>query len=69
MDVTTKKNSDQIPDLVLPGGCALCGGPVSVRVSPDQAYSVCIPCRWLTRAAVSFRPGGIEVVFSTTGVA
>jgi hypothetical protein len=69
MDVTIKKNTDESADLELPGGCLLCGGPVSVRVSPNGTYSVCVPCRWLARASVSFRPGGIDVMFATVGAA
>jgi hypothetical protein len=69
MDVTIKKNTDESADLELPNGCVLCGGPVSVRVSPNAAYSVCIPCRWWVRASVAFRPGGIEVMYTTTAAA
>ena len=69
MDVTIKKNADESADIELPNGCVVCGGPVSVRVTQGTTYSVCVPCRWVARAAVSFRPGGIEVMYTTTAVA
>lgn len=69
MEAIVKKNGDESADFELPNGCALCGGPVSVRISPQAARSVCIGCRWVARATVAFRPEGIEVMYGPTAIA
>jgi hypothetical protein len=69
MEVILKKNGEESADFELPGGCALCGGPLSVRLSHNGAHSVCVPCRWMARPSVELRPGGMNVVFGTNALA
>jgi hypothetical protein len=66
-EVIVKKNGDSA-DVELPTGCALCGGPLSVRFSSNGAYSVCLSCRWIARPSVSFRGGAINVVFGPNAI-
>jgi hypothetical protein len=69
MEVIVKRNGDESADIELPTGCALCGGPLSVRFSPSAAHSVCVPCRWFARPTVSLRGGAINVVFGAAAIA
>lgn len=69
MEVTVKRNGDESADVFVPTGCPLCGGPISLRVSPKGATSVCVPCRWIARPMVDFGPRGLQLAFGSTAEA
>lgn len=39
-------------DVSLPGGCLLCGGDLSLRITETGAQTFCRSCRWISRAIV-----------------
>ena len=41
-------NGDRFAEFVLPDGCVLCGGEVTVRASQAGAHSYCPQCHWLS---------------------
>jgi hypothetical protein len=49
-------------DFSLEGGCILCGGDLSVRVSPGRARTVCMACRWISRPHMRRDEEGVHVV-------
>ena len=64
MEVNVKKNGDESADLEIPDGCALCSGPLALRVNRRGAISVCVTCRWVARPSVELGEGGLQVMFS-----
>jgi hypothetical protein len=49
-------------DFSLEGGCILCGGALEVRVTPGEARTVCLTCRWISRPHMRREGDGIHVV-------
>jgi hypothetical protein len=56
-------------ELMLPGGCILCGGDLAVRVTPVGAASCCRPCRWISRPRVVLSREGLQVSYQPAGQA
>jgi hypothetical protein len=69
MELTVKRNGDDSADIEIPGGCALCAGPLAMRVSRRGAVSVCVACRWVARPQVEFGPTGLQVAFNPSALA
>ncbi|MBJ6761611.1 hypothetical protein JGU66_12620 [Myxococcaceae bacterium JPH2] len=59
-------NGERFADFVLPDGCMMCGGSVSIRATPSGAHGYCAKCHWLSRPQMRVRPNGVELSFSTT---
>jgi hypothetical protein len=59
-------NGERFADFVLPDGCMLCGGSVSIRATPGGAHGYCQQCHWLSRPQMRVRPNGVELSFETT---
>lgn len=55
-------DASESKDFSLEGGCILCGGDLSVRVSPGRARTVCKSCRWISRPHMEREEDGVHVV-------
>jgi hypothetical protein len=53
----------------LPGGCILCGGDLSMKVSENGAASFCGRCRWISHPHMRRHEGTVTVVHPAGGVA
>lgn len=62
-------NGDRFAEFVLPDGCVLCGGEVTVRASQAGAHSYCPRCHWLSKPHMRVRDNGVELSFATTALA
>lgn len=62
-------NGERFADFVLPDGCMLCGGSVSVRATASGAHSYCPQCHWLSRPQMRMRGNGVELSFTTAALA
>jgi hypothetical protein len=57
-------------DFTVPGGCSLCGGTLSVRISEGAgAYGVCPTCNHVARLTLEMGKAGVRVVLPTAGQA
>ncbi|MCI0572854.1 MAG: hypothetical protein L0Y66_19060 [Myxococcaceae bacterium] len=63
------KPDAQSADMTLPGGCAVCGGDLVVRVAPGSSRGYCGTCRSLTRPAVRVVKGQLQVAHPMVGSA
>lgn len=57
---------ERFAEFVLPDGCVLCGGEVTVRASQAGAHSYCPQCHWLSKPSMRVRDNGVELSFATT---
>lgn len=46
----------------LEGGCILCGGDLSVRLTAGTARSFCKSCRWISRPHMRKAEGGVQLL-------
>jgi hypothetical protein len=61
---------EAVADFVLPQGCMLCGGAVSIRHTPGSgAHCYCPQCHWLSRPRLRMRRDGLEIAYATQGFA
>jgi hypothetical protein len=56
-------------DHVLPGGCFLCDGDLSIRVTPVGVVGYCASCHRISRAHVVRDEAGVRVVHTAVAVA
>jgi len=57
MDIAGSKNDRH--EMEVDGGCAVCGGPVSVKFSRSRAVSVCRACQHIAIAQVHVEDGNL----------
>jgi hypothetical protein len=62
-------NGERFAEFVLPEGCMLCGGEVTVRASPAGAHSYCPHCHWLSKPHMRMRENGVELSFAMSALA
>ncbi|MCE9673070.1 hypothetical protein LY474_35215 [Myxococcus stipitatus] len=60
---------ERFADFVLPDGCVLCGGAVTVRASPAGAHSYCPKCHWLSKPRMRVKESGVELSFGMSASA
>lgn len=60
---------ERFAEFVLPDGCVLCGGSVSVRASPSGAHSYCSKCHMLSKPRMRVKENGVELSFGTAATA
>ncbi|MFP2960699.1 hypothetical protein ACLEPN_23480 [Myxococcus sp. 1LA] len=60
---------ERFAEFVLPDGCVLCGGEVTVRASQAGAHSYCPHCHWLSKPSMRVRDNSVELSFATTALA
>ncbi|MBZ4395854.1 hypothetical protein OWM54_16705 [Myxococcus sp. MISCRS1] len=60
---------ERFAEFVLPDGCVLCGGAVSVRATPSGANSYCAHCHWLSKPRMRVKDNGVELSFGATATA
>ena len=58
----TRDATETTRDLDLPGGCILCGGDLSIRITAGGARSVCSTCRWISRPHMKREDGAVHVI-------
>ncbi|MBI3184041.1 MAG: hypothetical protein HYZ28_18055 [Myxococcales bacterium] len=63
------KAREQSAELVIPGGCLLCGRDLPIRVTSSGAYACCSACRWISRPHLKFSREGLTVAYTLTGQA
>ena len=51
----------RIVDTELPDACAVCGGTISARFSPQGVKGVCLTCHLVTTLAVAEVDGGMRI--------
>lgn len=71
MTASTENNAgERIAEFILPEGCMLCGGAVTIRSTPGGgAHSYCPHCHWLSRTRLRMHKGGLEVSYATRAFA
>ncbi|MCP3102112.1 hypothetical protein LZ198_24900 [Myxococcus sp. K15C18031901] len=60
---------ERFAEFVLPDGCVLCGGAVTVRASPAGAHSYCPKCHWLSKPRMRVKETGVELSFGMSASA
>jgi hypothetical protein len=50
-------------DFVVAGGCAVCEGPMTVRVSPGAMRGWCARCGWISRPVLLQGNGRLAVAY------
>ncbi len=50
-------------ELVIPGACASCEGPLAVRVTPGTTRGYCRACGWISRPLVWHVDGQVAVAY------
>ena len=69
-EVTTETAAGEFRDIELPGGCILCGGDLTVRITVGgAAASYCERCRWISRPHMHRQQDGVHVVHPAAGLA
>jgi hypothetical protein len=73
-DTTSKKLGEKIgekiADFILPEGCMLCGGAMSIRRTPGGGtHGYCSQCHWLSRPQLRMHPNGLEIAYATRAFA
>jgi hypothetical protein len=48
-------------DVVLPGACVACGGPLAARFGPRSGVGVCLACHVVSALALARGADGVEV--------
>lgn len=56
-------------DMTLPGGCAVCGGDLVVRVAPGSSRGYCAACHSLTRPQLRMVKGALHIAHPLVGQA
>ena len=65
MTETTSLGETQRMDFVLPQGCMVCGGELTVRNTPGSgAHGYCGHCHWLVRPRLRMRREGLEIAYA-----
>lgn len=63
-------SGDRVTDFVLPQGCMVCGGELSVRNTPGGGtHAYCPTCHHLSRPRLRMRREGLEIAFSNIAFA
>ncbi|HTT71437.1 MAG TPA: hypothetical protein VMG32_09465 [Anaeromyxobacteraceae bacterium] len=56
-------------DVVLPGACLACGGPIAARFTDHSAQGVCLACRTVTALGLERQVGGLTIAHLPGGLA
>ena len=62
-DRETTPALDESREFTVSGGCAVCEGPVSVRVTPGTMRGYCARCGWISRPFVWEANGRVTVAY------
>ncbi|MBX5480267.1 MAG: hypothetical protein IRZ16_00235 [Myxococcaceae bacterium] len=68
-ELNIRKTGEDTADFDLPQGCPVCGGTVSIRLTPRDAHSYCAACKWIARPQVQFNQGGLQIAYPTVAQA
>lgn len=56
-------------EFTLSGGCIVCGGVVSVRMSPGSIRGYCAHCNWISKPLIWQSGNEVSVVHPPLGLA
>ena len=63
------KPEERASEMKIPAGCILCGGDLTLKVTPAGARSCCPACRWFSSPKVEVGQGGLSVHYLPAGYA
>ena len=67
--ITASQHELPTRDVVLPGACLACGGPIAARFTDHSAQGVCLACRTVTALGLDRQEGGLRIGHLPRGLA